>query len=75
MQNTNLSLEDLILSSRSLTIEEKQDLLKKLDTIPADKKEKMREILTREFESFQKIDAMELSAIKNFTEHLKNITI
>lgn len=56
-----------------MMLEEKQDLLKKLDTIPADKKEKLKEVLAQEFESFQKLDDMALHAIKSFTQSLQLI--
>lgn len=69
-----LTLEDLILSSRSLALEEKQELLKLLDTFPAEKKAKMREILDREFQSFQKLDQLALSAVQQFTVSLKTVT-
>lgn len=69
-----LSLEDLILSSRSIALEEKQDLLKRLDMIAPEKKIAMREILEKEFNSFQKLDELALSAIQKFTVSLKPIT-
>lgn len=71
MPAIQLAIEDLILSSRSLTLEEKQDLLKRLDLVPAEKKSKLREILAQEFESFQKLDAMALAAVRQFTQTLK----
>lgn len=69
--STGLQLEDLILSSRSLNLEEKQDLLKRLDTLDEDKKTKLREILERELQSFQKMDQMALAAIQQFAQSLK----
>lgn len=69
-----LTLEDLILSSRSLTLEEKQELLKRLDTVEPAKRVKMREILEREFQSFQKLDELALGAIQQFTVSLKTVT-
>lgn len=70
----NLALEDLILSSRSLALEEKQELLKLLDTYAPEKKAKLREILEREFQSFQKLDELALSAVQQFTSTLKTVT-
>lgn len=74
MTTTELTLEDLILSSRSLALEEKQELLKLLDTFSAEKKANMREILEREFQSFQKLDELALSAVQQFTSTLKTVT-
>lgn len=67
-------LEDLILSSRSLALEEKQEILKLLDTYDEAKKTKLRAILEKEFNSFQRLDEMALSAIQQFTVHLKTVT-
>lgn len=74
MATAELTLEDLILSSRSLALEEKQELLKRLDTVDPAKKVKMREILEREFQSFQKLDEIALSAVQQFTVSLKTVT-
>ncbi len=74
MAAQELTLEDLILSSRSIALEEKQELLKLLDTFSPEKKAKMREILEREFQSFQKLDRLALSAIQQFTATLKTVT-
>lgn len=74
MTTDELTLEDLILSSRSLALEEKQELLKLLDTFSPEKKAKMREILEREFQSFRKLDQLALSAIQQFTVTLKTVT-
>mgnify|MGYP001591089283 CR=1 FL=1 len=74
MAQAQLQIEDLILFSRSLTIEEKQELLKKLDTYEPQKKTQIREVLEKEFETFKKLDAMELSAIQMFTQTLKPVT-
>ncbi|MEK7524368.1 MAG: hypothetical protein AAB588_05070 [Patescibacteria group bacterium] len=71
---TGLQLEDLILSSRSLTLEEKQDLLKRLDTLDEDKKTKLREVLERELQSFQKMDQIALRALQEFTQDLRPLT-
>jgi len=73
-QNTNLHLEDLILRSRALALEEKQELLKKLDTIPEDKKEQMRVVLAKESEEFEKMDKKAMFAIQQFTQTLKTVT-
>ena len=67
-------LEDLVLSSRSLTLEEKQEILKLLDTYDEAKKTKLRGILEKEFNSFQRLDEMALAAIQQFTAHLKTVT-
>lgn len=74
MATQELTLEDLILSSRSLALEEKQELLKRLDTIDPTKRAKMREILEKEFNSFQKLDEIALSAVQQFTVSLKTVT-
>lgn len=74
MATTTLALEDLILSSRSLSLEEKQELLKRLDMLDPEKQEKLRSVLEREFEEFQKFDRLQLSAIQGFTQNLQNIT-
>lgn len=74
MATQELTLEDLILSSRSLALEEKQELLKRLDTVDPAKKVKMREILEHEFLSFQKLDEIALSAVQQFTVSLKTVT-
>lgn len=74
MATTALALEDLILSSRSLSLEEKQELLKRLDILESEKKEKLRAVLEHEFEEFQKFDRLQLSAIQDFTQSLQSIT-
>lgn len=74
MTNSQLQLEDLILSSRSLTLEEKQELLKRLDSIAPEKKVEIKEILERERSSFKRIDEMALAAIRQFTQDLKLVT-
>lgn len=74
MATTALALEDLILSSRSLSLEEKQELLKRLDTLEPEKKAKLQAVLEHEFEEFQKFDRLQLSAIKDFTQSLQSIT-
>lgn len=74
MATAELTLEDLILSSRSLALEEKQELLKRLDTVDPATKTKMREILEHEFNSFQKLDELALSAVQKFTVTLKTVT-
>lgn len=71
---TTLTLEDLILSSRSLMLEEKQELLKRLDTINAEKKARLHQILEEEFNSFRRLDQVALSAISQFTSTLKTVT-
>lgn len=74
MPQAQLQIEDLILFSRSLTLEEKQELLKKIDTLAPEKVVKLREILEKEFNSFQKLDDLATQAIQGFTNHLKLIT-
>ena len=66
-----LDLEDLILSSRLLSLEEKQEILKKMDSMEMEKKNKLRELLEREFNSFQKMDELGLTAIQNFIKILQ----
>lgn len=73
MTSAKLPLEDLILSSRSLTIEEKQNLLKQLDTLEKDKKVKLQQILEEEYLSLQKMDQLTLTAIQQFTQTLQTI--
>lgn len=70
----HLQLEDLILFSRSLALEEKQELLKRVDTLEPEKIAKLREILEKEFNSFQKFDELALKAVQGFTNNLKLIT-
>lgn len=70
----HLQIEDLILFSRSLALEEKQELLKRIDTLEPAKIAKLREILEKEFNSFQKLDDMALQAVQGFTNNLKLIT-
>lgn len=69
-----LTLEDLILSSRALSVEEKQELIKKIDTLPQDKREKIREALKKEFVSFKRFNELQNAAIKEFTQDLQNIS-
>ncbi|GEM_PF-6428212 len=74
MAQAQLQIEDLILFSRSLALEEKQELLKRIDTLPPEKVIKLREILEKEFNSFQKLDDLAVQAIQGFTNNLKLIT-
>ncbi|MBI2638180.1 hypothetical protein HYW83_01180 [Candidatus Peregrinibacteria bacterium] len=74
MAQTQLQLEDLILFSRSLTLEEKQELLKRVDTLEPEKIAKLREILEKEFNSFQRLDDLALTAVRGFADNLKLIT-
>lgn len=74
MAQVQLQLEDLILFSRSLALEEKQELLKRIDTLESEKIAKLREILEKEFNSFQKFDELALKAVQGFTNNLKLIT-
>ncbi len=74
MAQIQLQLEDLILFSRSLALEEKQELLKRVDRLEPEKIAKLREILEKEFNSFQKLDDLALQAVQGFTNNLKLIT-
>lgn len=74
MAQAQLQLEDLILFSRSLTLEEKQELLKRIDTFPEEKKVQIREVLEKEFQAFQKLNDMAIAAVQTFTQTLKPVT-
>lgn len=74
MANVALSLTDLILFSRSVTLEEKQEILKNLNSYPEDKKKRLYEILQGEFDTFQKLNDMALNTIKELTISLQTIT-
>lgn len=74
MAQSQLQLEDLILFSRSLALEEKQELLKRLDTFTPEKKVRIREVLEKEFNTFQKLDDMAVAAVQTFTQTLKPVT-
>lgn len=74
MTNAQLSIEDLILFSRSISLEEKQAILKNLSTMPEDKKTHIKGILQREFDAFQRLDDLALHTIQDLTQGLQTIT-
>ena len=74
MTDEKLSLADLVMRSRSLSVGEKQEFLKKIHAMPKEEKAKMYEILNKEYLTFQELDKQEAIAINVFTETLKILT-
>ena len=75
MLASQLLFEDLVLASRSLALEEKQELLKRLDTLPEDKKTKLRAILEHEFDTFVRLDALAFEAVSEFAQSLQTVPV
>jgi ribosome recycling factor len=74
MANVALSLTDLILFSRSITLEEKQEILKNLNSYPEDKKKQLYEVFQEEFDKFQKLNDAALHTIQELTISLQKTT-
>lgn len=72
---SSLLLEDLILASRSLALEEKQDLLKHLDKLPEPRRTRLRKILEKEFASFEKIEELTMNAVTKFTQDIYLLSV
>lgn len=72
---SSLLLEDLILASRSLALEEKQDLLKHLDKLPEPRRTRLREILEKEYDALQKIEEQATNAVTKFTQDIYLLSV
>lgn len=73
MPTSSYKLEDLILNSRSFSLEQKQQLLRELPAFSTEQKEKLIKVFEEESVAFRKIDQEQIDAIGSFANVLKNL--